>query len=74
MTGVMRGVDLFGGDMRGPGGSPITPQSCQAACRSETECIAWTYVRPGILGGAHCALKSKPSQQVSSPCCLSGNK
>jgi hypothetical protein len=74
MTGVMRGVDLFGGDMHGVGGSQVTPQSCQAACLGATECIAWTYVRAGIIGDARCALKSKPSQQVTSPCCISGTK
>jgi hypothetical protein len=74
MTGVMRGVDLFGGDMHGFGGSQATPQSCQSACRGETECIAWTYVRPGVMGEARCALKNKTSQQVSSPCCISGTK
>ncbi len=74
MTGVMRGVDLFGGDMHGVGRSQVTPQSCQAACRGETECIAWTYVRAGVIGDARCALKSKPSQQVTSPCCISGTK
>jgi hypothetical protein len=77
MTGAMRGVDLFGGDMHGSGGSggsQVTPQSCQAACRGETECIAWTYVRPGVMGEARCALKNRPSQQVTSPCCISGTK
>ncbi len=75
MTGAMRGVDLFGGDLHGVGGSPVTPQSCQAACRSETECIAWTYVRAGVVAGdARCALKSRTSQQVTSPCCISGTK
>ncbi len=75
MTGAMRGVDLFGGDLRGLGGSQVTPQSCQAACRSETECIAWTYVRAGVVAGdARCALKSRTSQQVTSPCCISGTK
>jgi hypothetical protein len=67
---------------------PVIPQQVVNACcssgvervppadmRSETECIAWTYVRAGVVAGeARCALKSKTSQQVTSSCCISGTK
>lgn len=51
------------------------PQLCSDACNSNTNCVAWTYVKPGILGpNAGCRLKDKISDPVRSSCCISGMK
>ncbi len=71
MSGVVAGVELEGGTYRYF--SDATPEACQSACRSESQCVAWDYVRPGIYGAdARCFLKSKAATKVSSPCCLAG--
>ena len=73
MTGVIPGAELEGGTYRYFGGSDATPEACQTACRADTQCMAWNYVRPGIYGAdARCFLKNKAPMQVSSPCCIAG--
>ncbi|HUE09706.1 MAG TPA: PAN domain-containing protein [Steroidobacteraceae bacterium] len=73
VVGAQSGIDYFGGDYRGFGGAQVTPESCEATCKAETNCVAWTYVRAGILGTApHCALKSKIPPPIKSACCISG--
>jgi hypothetical protein len=66
------GVDLFGGEYRNYTGPQATPEACQKSCKSETQCLAWTYVRPTVMGpDARCFLKDKPSTLVHSTCCIS---
>lgn len=51
------------------------PAVCQAACRDDAACKAWTYVRPGVQGpGASCWLKSIAPSPRTSDCCISGLK
>lgn len=47
---------------------------CRQACNNESQCRAWTYVRPGVQGLARCWLKNGvPAAKVSN-CCVSGVK
>ena len=67
-------IDRTGGDYKNldlaadPAGAP-----CEAACKADERCRAWTYVRPGYLGpSARCFLKEKLTAPRHKPCCLSG--
>lgn len=49
------------------------PQLCSDACNSNSNCAAWVYVKPGILGPhAVCRLKDKAPDPIRSSCCISG--
>lgn len=73
LVGAQRGIELEGGTYRYFGGTDATPEACQAACRSEGQCLAWDYAQPGVFGSdARCFLKNKSSTQVASPCCVAG--
>jgi PAN domain len=68
------GIDRNGGDYRhfevsaDPSGKP-----CEAACKEEEGCRAWTYVRPGYVGAsAVCYLKNRITRPFHRPCCISG--
>jgi hypothetical protein len=67
-------IDRPGGDYRNlevP--SNATGEICKAACEAETQCRAWTYVRPGYLGTeAQCYLKDRVMPPRHKPCCISG--
>jgi len=67
-------IDRTGGDYKNldvatdPAGAP-----CEAACKADDRCRAWTYVRPGYLGpSARCFLKEKLTAPRRKPCCVSG--
>ena len=67
-------MDRTGGDYKNldvatdPAGA-----SCEAACKAEDRCRAWTYVRPGYLGAsARCFLKERITRPRHKPCCVSG--
>jgi hypothetical protein len=68
------GIDRLGGDYRNfETPADNSGAACSAACKSEQQCHAWTYVRPGYQGAAaHCYLKSKVTVPRHKPCCLSG--
>jgi hypothetical protein len=73
VTGAQPGIELEGGTYRFLEGADATPETCQAACRSEGQCLAWDYVRPGVFSPeARCFLKNAASTQVVSPCCIAG--
>jgi hypothetical protein len=73
MTDVLPGIELEGGTYRYFGGNDATPDGCQAACRADGQCLAWDYVRPGVISSdARCFLKNKVSMEVHSPCCIAG--
>jgi PAN domain len=67
-------MDRPGGDYRNlevPANA--TGDTCKAACDAETQCRAWTYVRPGYLGSeARCYLKDHVRPPRHKPCCISG--
>ncbi len=57
-----------------PLGKP-KPVLCSDACRSNEKCVAWTYVKPGVINTkAHCRLKSEIPEPERSSCCISGIK
>jgi hypothetical protein len=67
-------MDRTGGDYKNldvatdPAGA-----TCEAACKAEDRCRAWTYVRPGYLGtSARCFLKERITRPRHKPCCVSG--
>lgn len=67
-------IDRFGGDYRSfdtardPSGA-----ACAAACEADNRCRAWTYIRPGYIGGsARCYLKERVTRPRRKPCCISG--
>jgi hypothetical protein len=67
-------IDRFGGDYRNfETPSDSSGSACKAACEAENKCRAWTYVRPGYIGGpARCYLKEKITRPRTKPCCVSG--
>jgi PAN domain len=66
------GMDRVGGDYRNFDAT-LDPDGCAAACKAETRCRAWTYVRPGYQGpSARCYLKSRVTPPRRKPCCVSG--
>ena len=66
-------IDRFGGDYRNfESPSDSSGAACKAACEGESKCRAWTYVRPGYIGGtARCYLKDKLTRPRPKPCCVS---
>jgi hypothetical protein len=54
--------------------SAVTPRQCQAACFHDTECRAWTYVKPNSGQGpnGNCWLKKTVPPPSKNACCISG--
>jgi PAN domain len=51
-------TDRFGGDYRGFDVNADHTELCEDACKNDTKCLAWTYVKPGIQTQmARCWLK-----------------
>lgn len=70
-------IDRLGGDYRSfELAADHTGNACQQACNLDPRCRAWTYLRPGYVGGsgssAHCYLKDRITRPVKRPCCISG--
>ena len=72
--GAEYSIDRFGGDYKDMEiGADAAGRTCQKACEDDKNCRAWTYVRPGYVGGtAHCYLKDKITRPRRKPCCVSG--
>jgi hypothetical protein len=52
--------------------TPPDPVNCQAACRADSHCVAWTYRQPAGAGQtARCSLKAVIPQQMADICCTS---
>lgn len=71
---VMQGTDMPGFDYRNFPLAVSRWQECQKHCEDETRCQAWTYVHPRGGQPAHCWLKDRVPDRVSSSCCVSGTK
>jgi pimeloyl-ACP methyl ester carboxylesterase len=70
---LLNGVNLFGADYDNFWIESAEPGLCQHACRSDTNCAAWTYVQAGLQGAqARCWLKSRVPQEYRNACCVSG--
>ena len=67
-------VDRRGSDYRSFKIAPDpTGRVCASACRNDSKCRAWTYLRPGYVGlSARCYLKGRIRVPHHRPCCLSG--
>jgi uncharacterized caspase-like protein len=47
VLGALRGIDMPGLDFRSFIAADNDPAVCQAACKGDNQCAAWTYVQPG---------------------------
>jgi hypothetical protein len=68
------GINRAGGDYKTFDVQPDNlGEHCEAICKGEPRCRAWTYMRPGYQGSsAHCALKERVTVPRREPCCVSG--
>jgi hypothetical protein len=68
-------TDRFGGDYASVDIKTDHIELCEAACRSDLKCLAWTYVKPAVPGAqALCWLKSVVPAMSNTTCCVSGTK
>lgn len=68
-------TDLPGSDYKNFDLDSPRPELCEAACNTEAECVAYTYVKPDIQGpNARCWLKNGLPDPVADTCCISGVK
>ncbi|WP_193178410.1 PAN domain-containing protein [Oricola nitratireducens] len=71
--GMEDGIDRPGNDYRSLDLATADPALCQSECAGDNECVAWTFVKPGIQGdNARCWLKKPAPEQVKDACCISG--
>lgn len=64
------GMDYKDFDLSGP-----DPELCRSACLADSQCLAYTYVKPEIQGtSARCWLKSSVPPAQPDTCCISGVK
>lgn len=67
------GFDRPGADFHDLDLARPDPALCQAACRKDSRCLAWTYLAPGGSGEkAHCWLKGEIPDPVENEQCTSG--
>jgi hypothetical protein len=72
MGAMEMGTDRPGADIR-PGFEARTSSECERACRLDAQCLAYTFVKPGVQGpAAKCWLKNARPARVANPCCVSG--
>jgi hypothetical protein len=68
-------TDRMGSDILGIDLAQADPAQCQMVCTAHLQCMAWTYVKPGINGPApRCFLKSTAPPATPNNCCVSGVK
>jgi hypothetical protein len=68
-------TDRMGMDYRSFDLPAADPKLCKSACEAETQCKAYTFVRPGVQGPqARCWLKTSVPNPTRSACCVSGVK
>ena len=66
-------INLLGSDYRQFALDADEWAQCRSACKAESACLAWTFVRPGVQGPrAHCRLKNKIPPPTPNSCCISG--
>jgi len=72
-TAPMTNTDLRGSSYRNFELATDNATLCQNACKVDAECLAWTYVHPGLQGtSAHCWLKNIIPPATANSCCTSG--
>jgi hypothetical protein len=68
-------VDRPGGDYRSFDLASARPEECRDTCLVEPQCVAFTFMSPGVQGpSARCWLKSTAPAQSPNSCCVSGVK
>jgi hypothetical protein len=68
-------VDRPGSDYRSFDLVTPRPEECRDTCLVEPQCVAFTYVNPGVQGSsARCWLKNGVPPSTPNACCLSGVK
>ena len=68
-------TDRPGNDIHGFNVAQANPAMCQSSCTNDAQCVAWTYVKPGIQGPApRCYLKNAVPVSTRNACCVSGAK
>ena len=73
MSDMEYGTNRFGGDYRSFEASQ--PQVCSDTCAREPQCLAFSFVKPGVQGKtAVCWLKDQVVPPRSDACCISGIK
>ena len=73
--GIEIDTDRPGNDMHGFNVAQANPAMCQSSCVNDAQCMAWTYVKPGIQGPApRCYLKNAVPAPTRNACCVSGAK
>ncbi len=67
-------IDRRGGDYNDFALDAPDPQLCAARCAGDSQCAAWTYLKPGttVGGGARCSLKNSVPPQTPSVAAVSG--
>jgi hypothetical protein len=70
---MMQNTDLRGSSYRNFELSSADATLCQNTCKAESQCLAWTYVHPGVQGpNARCWLKNVIPPTSANNCCTSG--
>ena len=68
-------IDRPGQDYKNFNLAEARPELCQAECSADSNCRAFTYVKPGVQApSARCWLKSGVPPATRSSCCVSGFK
>ncbi len=68
-------VERQGSDYRSFDQATPRPEACRDTCLVEPQCVAFTYVNPGVQGpSARCWLKNAAPPVTPNSCCISGVK
>jgi hypothetical protein len=74
-AGMEPDTDRMGADMYGFALVAADPAMCQTACNVNAQCMAWTYLKPGLRGPqAQCFLKNGVPAPTRNNCCVSGTR
>jgi hypothetical protein len=74
-AGLEINIDRPGSDYRSFDLASPQPEVCRDTCLMEPQCVAFTYVNPGVQGpSARCWLKNAVPQATPNTCCVSGVK
>lgn len=70
---ILPGINLYGQDYRNFEPAQADAKLCQATCREEKQCLAWTFDPPsGNQKNGRCTLKNRVPTQIVSPAFTSG--
>jgi hypothetical protein len=73
--GAQAGKDRPSSDYSATDLASADPNLCYNACQADGACMAWSYVKPGVMGpNAKCFLKNPAPAASNNPCCISGVK